>query len=56
MGQNHERQLVFDIWDWTMPCQQLFLFQQWSEDLKRVGFNLEFRQSPSLPDCTSGSI
>lgn len=40
MGQNHERELAFDIWDWTLPCQQLSLFQQWSKDLKRAGFNV----------------
>jgi len=34
-----EREMSFDIWDWTAPCQDLPLFETWVRDLVSIGFN-----------------
>jgi len=29
----------FDLWDWTKPCQEIRLFEEWVNDLAKMGFN-----------------
>lgn len=29
----------FDLWDWTKPCQDISLFEEWVNDLAEMGFN-----------------
>lgn len=33
-----EMELSFDIWDWTEPCRDITLFDEWVADLAALGF------------------